>query len=561
MLGFSIKSLLLGLFGLLVAIIGGQGYLANRNVDAVNDSVIDLATNWLPSVNVVREMDSIAARFRLSEARHIMSTEEADMRSIERDLDAAAAELAAARKRYEPMIASTEERGVYADFVRLWSDYERVHARMLRLSQANQNTEAAALFKGEMKDVFYRINADIEKNIKINLAGAKEATDRAAATYSASHNTTIAVVLVGLAIAVGAMAFSFFGIARPLGRLNGAMTEMAGGNIDITIPGADRADEIGDMAKTVTVIRENAAREAADKAEAARREEEVRAQQRRAEMHRLAASFQAAVGEIIETVASASTELEAAAKTLTHTAEGTQQLSTTVAGAAEEASSNVQSVAAATEELTSSVQEIGRQVHEASRIATEAVQQARQTDGRINELSQAAGRIGDVVKLISAVAEQTNLLALNATIEAARAGEAGRGFAVVAQEVKALAAQTAKATEEIGTQIDGMQTATQASVAAIKGIGATIARISEISTVIASAVEEQGSATREISRNVQQAAVGTTQVASNIVDVNRGAGETGSASAQVLSSAQALSSDGSKLKVEVARFLETVRAA
>jgi methyl-accepting chemotaxis protein len=561
MLGSSIKSLLLGLFGLLVAIIGGQGYLANSKIDAVNDSVIDLATNWLPSIDVIREMDTIVARFRLSEARHVMSTEEADMRAIEKDLDAAAAELAAARKHYEPMIASPEERRIYEDFVKLWSDYERLHARLLQLSRANKNTEAAAMFKGEMKDVFYRINADIEKNIKINLAGAKEATDRAAATYSASHSTTIAVVLVGLAIAVGAMAFSFFGISRPLGRLNGAMTEMAGGKIDITIPGAERADEIGDMAKTVTIIRENAAREAADKAEATRREEEVRAQQRRAEMHRLAEAFHAAVGEIIETVASASTELEAAAKTLTHTAEGTQQLSTTVAGAAEEASSNVQSVAAATEELTSSVHEIGRQVHEASRIATEAVQQARQTDGRINELSQAAGRIGDVVKLISAVAEQTNLLALNATIEAARAGEAGRGFAVVAQEVKALAAQTAKATEEIGTQIDGMQTATQASVAAIKGIGATISRISDISTVIASAVEEQGSATREISRNVQQAAVGTTQVASNIVDVNRGAGETGSASAQVLASAQSLSADGSKLKVEVARFLETVRAA
>jgi methyl-accepting chemotaxis protein len=189
------------------------------------------------------------------------------------------------------------------------------------------------------------------------------------------------------------------------------------------------------------------------------------------------------------------------------------------------------------------------------------VTQAQQTDDRINELSQAAGRIGDVVKLITAVAEQTNLLALNATIEAARAGEAGRGFAVVAQEVKTLAAQTAKATDEISTQIAGMQTATQVSVTAIKEIGSTIGRISEIATTIASAVEEQGAATQEIARNVQQAAAGTTQVASNIVEVNRGAGETGSASSQVLSSAQALSAEGNKLKDEVNKFLATVRAA
>ena len=205
--------------------------------------------------------------------------------------------------------------------------------------------------------------------------------------------------------------------------------------------------------------------------------------------------------------------------------------------------------------------EIGRQVQELSRIAADAVKQARQTDGRINELSQAAGRIGDVVKLITAIAEQTNLLALNATIEAARAGEAGRGFAVVASEVKQLASQTAKATDDISSQIAGMQAATQESVGAIKEIGATIGRISEIAATIAAAVEEQGAATQEIARNVGEAAKGTAQVASNITDVNRGAGETGSASSQVLASAQSLSSESNHLKAEVDRFLSTVRAA
>jgi methyl-accepting chemotaxis protein len=561
MLGLSIRSLLLGLFGVMVLIIAGQGFLANNKVAAVNDSVVDLATNWLPSVDVLREMDAIVDKYRLAEARHIMSSEDAAMRSIEQEMDRIVAALKDARKRYEPMIASDEERRTYEEIVRSWDAYERLHADLLKLSQANRNEEAAALFKGETWKAFTAISAGIEKDIRINLQGAKEATDKAAANYSATHFTTLFIIAIGVIIAAGAMAFSFFGISRPLGRLTGAMTRMASGNLDITVPGAGRGDEIGDMAKTVTVIRENASRDAAEKAEAAKREEAVRARQRKTEMHKLAADFEAAVGEIVGSVASASTELEAAATTLTHTAENTQQLSTVVAGAAEEASSNVQSVASATEELTSSVNEIGRQVQEASRIASEAVGQAQQTDSRINELSQAAARIGDVVKLITAVAEQTNLLALNATIEAARAGEAGRGFAVVAQEVKSLAAQTAKATDEITSQIAGMQTATQASVTAIKEIGATIGRISEISTTIALAVEQQGSATQEIARNVQQASTGTTQVASNIVDVNRGAGETGSASGEVLSSAQALSAEGNKLKVEVARFLETVRAA
>jgi methyl-accepting chemotaxis protein len=211
--------------------------------------------------------------------------------------------------------------------------------------------------------------------------------------------------------------------------------------------------------------------------------------------------------------------------------------------------------------MSSSVDEIAKRVHESSAIATEAVRQAEKTDARITELSNAASRIGDVVKLITAIAEQTNLLALNATIEAARAGDAGRGFAVVAQEVKALAAQTAKATDEIGTQIASMQAATQDSVGAIKEIGGTIGRISEIAGAIAAAVQEQGAATQEISRNVHQAAQGTTQVADNITDVSRGASETGTASAQVLGSAQSLARESGRLKSEVERFLHTVRAA
>ena len=260
-------------------------------------------------------------------------------------------------------------------------------------------------------------------------------------------------------------------------------------------------------------------------------------------------------------MSSASTELEASAKTLTSTAARAQELATTVAAASEEASTNVQSVASATEELSSSVTEISRQVQEFGADGERGGRSGASTTDRVSELSKAATRIGDVVELINTIAGQTNLLALNATIEAARAGEAGRGFAVVASEVKALAEQTAKATDEIGQQISGIQSATRSSVGAIKDISGTIEKLSEISSAIAAAVEEQGAATQEISRNVQQASQGTQQVSSNITEVQRGATETGSASSQVLSSAQLLSSDSNRLKLEVGKFLNTVRAA
>jgi methyl-accepting chemotaxis protein len=361
-------------------------------------------------------------------------------------------------------------------------------------------------------------------------------------------------------VLIGSAAFGALSIARPIRRIAEVLLALGSGNKQVEVPYVGRGDEVGDAANAANTFKENLIR--IERMEAEQKEAEVRAAaQRKADMHKLADDFQAAVGEIVGTVSSASTELEAAAGTLTKTAEVTQQLSSTVAAASEEASANVQSVASATEEMTSSVNEISRQVQESSRIAIEAVRQAQATDGRINELSKAAGRIGDVVKLITAIAEQTNLLALNATIEAARAGEAGRGFAVVASEVKQLASQTARATDEIGTQIAGMQAATQDSVAAIKEIGGTIGRISEIASTIAAAVEEQGAATQEIARNVGEAAKGTQQVAANITDVNRGAGETGSASAQVLSSAQSLSHESNHLKAEVDKFLSTVRAA
>ena len=349
-------------------------------------------------------------------------------------------------------------------------------------------------------------------------------------------------------------------VVKPLSSLKERMASLSTGELDAPVSHADRSDEIGQMARTVQVFRD-AMIETNRLREEQAAVEQRQSQQRKIDMNRLADQFESEVGEIITLVSNAADQLEASSTTLSKTADTVEEVSQRASSASGEASANVHSVAAASEELASSVSEISRQVGASARIAGEAVEQAQKTDARISQLSQAAARIGDVVDLIQTIAGQTNLLALNATIEAARAGAAGKGFAVVAAEVKTLAEQTAKATGEISQQIADIQSATEDSVTAIKEIGATIGRISEISSVIAAAVEEQGAATQEISRNVQRAADGTSQVAASISDVQRGASETGGASSQVLSAAQSLSNESNRLKREVAKFMNSVRAA
>jgi methyl-accepting chemotaxis protein len=426
---------------------------------------------------------------------------------------------------------------------------------------AEENMKAAQRLKVECVPLMEVALVAQTKMIDGLIADASRISDDLTVEANSSINTVMIVAGVGLLFSlIAAMWIVISGLSRPIAELKGVMEAFARNDLKADVPSTKRRDEIGEMARTVEVFKTNGLAVERMKAEQLVTEQRT-AEQRKADMIKLANDFESAVGEIIETVSSASTELEASARTLTSTAERSQERTTMVAAASEEASTNVQSVASATEEMASSVNEISRQVQTSSHIAKEAVVQARKTNDRVGELAQAASRIGDVVELINTIAGQTNLLALNATIEAARAGEAGRGFAVVASEVKALAEQTAKATGEISQQISGIQAATQDSVSAIKEIGDTIGKMSEIASTIAAAVEEQGAATQEISRNVQQAALGTQQVSSNITDVQRGASETGSASSQVLSASQTLSRDSNRLKVEVGKFLNTVRAA
>ncbi len=388
--------------------------------------------------------------------------------------------------------------------------------------------------------------------------------DRSAAAAAAAARTEVVIqaglTAMALALSLGSMIWVVRGVTSPLTAMTRAMRQLASGDTAVEIPSSGRRDEIGAMASTVQVFKDNLIHTRALEAETALARASAE-EQRKAGMRQMADAFEATVGGVVGMVSSASTELEATAQQMTATASQTSAQSVTAAAAAEEASVNVSTVAAAAEQLGASVQEIGRQVSGSAGLAQAAVIEADQTAALVQALKTTSAKIGDMVGMISGIAGQTNLLALNATIEAARAGAAGRGFAVVASEVKALAEQTARATQDIVGQIGEVQGVTDQAVGAIGSITDRIREINAVSASIAAAVEQQGAATQEIVRNVSQAASGTGRVTSNVEGVARASEETGAAASQVLSAASELSRQSEHLGAEVARFLTTVRAA
>ena len=396
----------------------------------------------------------------------------------------------------------------------------------------------------------------------IDVASKRVEEAQAAELAAAQFGTLVTDGMVGLLILVliGSAIYAVWGIARPLAAMTRAMEKIGRGELATTIPSATRGDELGEQAKVLGVFRDGLAEAKRLREETARLEVEAAAK-RKADMLALAEQFEAAVGKIVEMVSSAATELQAAAQSLTATSEETAAQAAAVAAAAEEAATNVQTVAAAVEELAASASEIGQQVSQSTTVASRAVGEAGETNARMTSLRADADKIGAIVGLIGDIAAQTNLLALNATIESARAGEAGKGFAVVAQEVKSLAEQTSKATAEISAQIGGMQGSTEDAVMAISSVGRTIGDINGIAAAIVAAVEEQGATTAAVARNVQQAAMGTNEVTTNIAAVLQAAEVSSSAATQVLSSASELARQSETLRGEVRKFVDHVRAA
>ncbi len=559
----SIRNKIAIVISLLLVGMTGMGILSIYKMGYINSKTVEIQQSWLPSVRALGQLRTAAVNYRSVLRGHLLSETAEAKAAAEQRLQTQDEQALKTRQAYEKMITSAEERAIYDQWSQEWAAYMKLAQDVLAQSRAtpadtfprtaNTFNDGKAIPQGQKADAL------LTRLVNFNNGGADKAGLDAANDYSAAFFMIASILGVSALLGIGIGIYLVRDVSSGIASIVKPMQSLGAGDLTAVVPHQGMKTEIGTMGDALQVFKQALIdKRAADEAAAVDAEAKI---ERGRRVDQITRDFESMIGEIVETVASASTELEASAGTLTATAERSQELTTSVAAASEEASTNVQSVASATEEMASSVNEISRQVQESATIAGQAVDQARVTNDRVSELATAAARIGDVVELINNIAGQTNLLALNATIEAARAGDAGKGFAVVASEVKALAEQTAKATGEISTQISGIQAATQQSVGAIKEIGDTIGRMSEIASTIASAVEEQGAATQEISRNVQQAAQGTMQVSSNITDVQRGASETGSASTQVLSAAQSLSSDSTRLKVEVSNFLSAVRAA
>ena len=382
---------------------------------------------------------------------------------------------------------------------------------------------------------------------------------RSAETLDSALYQIVGAAVVAIVLALGIAVFCSRLIALPIQQMTTAMGRLAQRDMDVEIVGAERADEVGRMAAAVQVFKENMI--TADRLAAEQQEEQLRKEARQKQIENHIAQFDQSVRDALQSLSAASADMHATAEGMSATAEETSRQATAVAVASDQASANVQTVASATEELSSSIGEIGRQVSQSTTIARTAVDQAERTNMTMQGLAGAAQKIGDVIVLIQSIASQTNLLALNATIEAARAGEAGKGFAVVASEVKTLATQTSRATEEIAVQIAQIQGETGQAVGAIQEISTTITEINTIAAAIASAIEEQGAATQEIARNVQEAALGSNQVTSNIAGVNNAANETGGAAGRVLKAADDLGHQAERLRTDIDTFLAQIQAA
>ncbi|WP_043367491.1 methyl-accepting chemotaxis protein [Belnapia sp. F-4-1] len=553
----SVRTKLISAFSALFLVLAGIGGVAVQQLSQVSHIATDIGRNWMPSIGNLGGVIEAANRYRTLQANALLVSEPAQKASVAERTNNALGRFEEFWKRYEAFVTPGEERRLADATLAAWRAYRSHDARFATLVNTDRDG-GTRLWNEELLQAFTLFRETSAAVLDYNRRMGSAAADQAEATFGRAIWMIGFATLFAAAMVLVSVLWLNAAIVKRVVQVAGAMRQLARHDYGFALP-AGGADEIGDMTRAVGECR--AGLQEADRLAAEQvRQQEVQVQ-RAARLEALTRGFEGAVGQLSSTLASAATELQATSTVMSGSAGQASAQAGAVAVAAEQASGNVQTVAAAAEELSASVSEISRQVAQSAKVAGRAADDARRTDATVRELADGAQRIGEVVRLISDIASQTNLLALNATIEAARAGDAGKGFAVVASEVKALAGQTAKATEEISVQVGQIQTATRDAVAAIQGIASTIGEVNQIAGAIAAAVEEQGSATQEIARNVQQAAAGTQEVSVSVQQVSNGAVESSAALVDVRAAAEGISQQGNTLQAELTGLLQRLRAA
>jgi len=546
-------------FALVLAVSLSLGAFAINRLSVVNDGSAVISGNYLVATRALGEAAYSATRVRQRQGAFALVSTPAEKAQQEKNIQESQSDFEKAWTTYNATVDPGYERSVADRIQADWKNYGEKSQQLMQLVYDGKGAEAASYLTKDLKKPFNTLVADLDEDQSYQTKMANAKAQSNADTYASSR--TLILIALGMTTALSLLASWLIvsGVSTPIRAMTGAMGRLAQHDLKTQIEGGDRKDEVGEMAKAVQVFKESMIE--ADRLKTEQEEAQRVTANRSALVDKLTKEFDIRVQGVVQTVSAQASQMESSAQSMSATAEETTKQAGVVAAASEESASNVQTVASAAEELSSSIAEISRQVSLSSQIAGAAVTEASKANEMVQGLLNASQKIGEIVALINDIADQTNLLALNATIEAARAGEAGKGFAVVAAEVKNLATQTSKATEEIGSQISGVQGATQDAVKAIASIAKTISEINQIAATIAAAVEEQGAATQEIARNVEEAAKGTQEVSANIGGVSQAANSTGTVADQVLGAARTLSGQSSEMRKLVETFLTQMKAA